>query len=102
MESMAFEQSPDSFSPSQAPPAALRFDSSRLAPLCLMVESLTGREAAILGLLIRGASNREIALHACVSENTVKYHLKNVYAKLNVNSRTAAMRAALQLGIARF
>ena len=50
-------------------------------------ELLTQREQAILRLLAQGCSNPEIADLADVSVNTVKFHLKNLFAKLGVQSR---------------
>lgn len=52
---------------------------------------LTPREQQILQALAGGASNREIADAVLVSENTVKYHLRNVYYKLGVASRLQAV-----------
>ena len=53
------------------------------------------REKEVVELLLDGKSNKQIALALGISESTVEYHLKNVYKKLQVNSRTAAV---LQLG----
>ncbi len=61
---------------------------------------LSKREVEILELLVQGLSNRAIAAQLFVSENTVKWHLKNIYGKLRVNSRTQALAAALRLGVA--
>lgn len=57
---------------------------------------LTDREREILALLAQGMSNREIAEHLIVSELTVKTHLKNLFKKLNVSSRTQAIVVGLQ------
>ena len=62
-------------------------------------DELTGGELRVLRLLAGGASNREIASCAEISENTVKFHLKNVYGKLGVSSRAAAVFAAVQRGL---
>ena len=70
-------------------------DETRIAPL----EELTEREAEILMLLGSGLSNKEIAKNVFVSENTVKYHLKNIYSKLRVSSRLQATSAARQMGL---
>jgi DNA-binding NarL/FixJ family response regulator len=49
--------------------------------------SLTGREGEILGLLLKGNSNKDIAKLTYVSTETVKTHLHNIYKKLGVKSR---------------
>ena len=51
---------------------------------------LTTREREILALLVAGASNRRIAASLFVTEQTIKFHLSNVYRKLGVANRTAA------------
>jgi len=53
------------------------------------------REKEIIEFLLQSKSNKQIALALGISESTVEYHLKNVYKKLQVNSRTEAV---LQLG----
>lgn len=62
-------------------------------------ESLTGRELAVLALLARGKSNKEIGLNLYISETTVKGHLRNIFAKLNVLSRTEAVTVASRRGL---
>jgi DNA-binding NarL/FixJ family response regulator len=54
-------------------------------------EHLTAREEEILGLLARGYVTKEIADQLAVSVDTVRFHLKNIYAKLHVRSRTEAV-----------
>lgn len=54
-------------------------------------ENLTVREEEILGLLARGFVTKEIADQLAVSVDTVRFHLKNIYAKLHVRSRTEAV-----------
>jgi DNA-binding NarL/FixJ family response regulator len=54
-------------------------------------ERLTSREEEILGLLARGFVTKEIADQIGVSFDTVRFHLKNIYAKLHVHSRTEAV-----------
>ena len=61
--------------------------------------TITPREHEILGLIAAGMSNREIGEKLFVSENTVKFHLKNIYAKLAVTSRVQAVSAAREMGI---
>ena len=63
------------------------------------LDPLTSREEQIIGLLATGASNKVIGKKLFVSENTVKYHLKNVYSKLGVNSRVQAIRSAREMGL---
>jgi DNA-binding CsgD family transcriptional regulator len=63
------------------------------------VESLTEREVEVLELVAAGMSNDEIAGALFLSVNTVKTHLKNVYGKLGVASRTQAVARAQELGI---
>ncbi len=62
-------------------------------------EALSDRELEILQCVIDGASNKEIAATLVISENTVKVHLRNIYTKLGVSSRTEATTAALQQGL---
>ena len=58
-------------------------------------ENFSKREQDVIGLLLQGKSNKQIALALGVSQSTVEYHLKNVYKKLQVSSRTEAV---LRLG----
>jgi DNA-binding NarL/FixJ family response regulator len=51
---------------------------------------LSPREKEILGLAATGKSNGEIARELTVSENTVRFHMKNIFEKLNVTNRTEA------------
>src|SRR6202453_4046414 len=62
-------------------------------------EELTKRELSIIKRLESGLSNKEIAEAIFVSEGTLKWHLHNVYGKLNVKNRTGAMSRARALGI---
>lgn len=55
---------------------------------------LTDRERQVVDLLYTGLSNKEIGRQLALSDNTVKFHLHNIYAKLNVRTRTAAVLAA--------
>lgn len=73
--------------------AAPRSDLAAALPL------LTDREREMLVLLANGISNKGIANRLFVSENTVKFHLKNIYTKLSVTSRVQAVSAARQLGV---
>jgi len=64
-----------------------------------LVEPLSDRELDVLRLLADGQTNDEIAHALCVSVNTVKTHLKNIYGKLGVSSRRQAAAQAKQLGL---
>ena len=60
---------------------------------------LTERETAILTALARGLSNEAIGKELWVAEQTVKFHLTNIYRKLGVSNRTEAARLAYQNGL---
>jgi two-component system NarL family response regulator len=62
-------------------------------------EALTGRELDVLTLLARGKSNKEIGANLYISETTVKSHLRSIFAKLNVLSRTEAITVASRRGL---
>jgi len=90
---------------SEAAPLARRLQRAMYAPDVEggapigMGEDLTKRELSILKRLETGLSNKEIAEAIFVSEGTLKWHLHNVYGKLNVKNRTRAMARARALGI---
>jgi DNA-binding NarL/FixJ family response regulator len=65
----------------------------------LSSESLTGRELNVLVLLAQGKSNKEIGVSLYVSETTVKSHLRSIFRKLNVLSRTEAITVASRRGL---
>lgn len=60
---------------------------------------LTDREISILKALAKGLSNDEIAKEFWVARQTVKFHLTNIYRKLDVRNRTEAIRKAYAFGI---
>jgi two-component system NarL family response regulator len=62
-------------------------------------QDLTAREREVLELLARGRSNKEIGAQLHISDETVKSHLKTVFAKLNVRDRTDAAICAVRHGI---
>jgi len=68
-------------------------------PPSALVEPLSERELEVLSLLAAGQTYREIAGALCVSVNTVKTHLKNVYGKLDVTDRRAATARAKEFGL---
>ncbi|MGN5378623.1 response regulator [Streptomyces lasalocidi] len=63
--------------------------------------SLTRRETEVLALVAEGLSNQAVGRRLHLTEGTVKSHLARVYAKLGVESRTAAVAAATDLGLIR-
>jgi two-component system, NarL family, response regulator len=60
---------------------------------------LSERELMILKALAGGLSNKQIAQQLWLAEQTVKFHLTNIYRKLEVGSRTEAIRAAYEHGL---
>jgi DNA-binding NarL/FixJ family response regulator len=65
----------------------------------LSVPALTPREVAVLELVAKGLSNREIGAALSTKPGTVKTHLERVYAKLGVGDRTAAALMAIERGL---
>ncbi len=64
------------------------------------VEALTDREREVLELLVQGVtSNKELADRLSVSENTVKYHLRNILNKLHLENRAQVIAYALRNGL---
>jgi two-component system nitrate/nitrite response regulator NarL len=76
------------------------FGAPGIAGAAADVFGLTGRESEILEQVASGQSNKQIAGKFWLSEQTIKYHLTNVYRKLGVNSRTEAARFAYEHGLA--
>ena len=60
---------------------------------------LTDREAEVLRLVAEGHSNAELARMLWVTQQTVKFHLSNIYRKLSVSNRTQASRRAQRAGL---
>jgi DNA-binding NarL/FixJ family response regulator len=75
------------------PPPAVTDDEN------LVEEALTPREHEVLGLLARGLSNKSIAERLGISDQTVKFHVAAVMAKLGATNRTSAVRRALERGL---
>jgi DNA-binding CsgD family transcriptional regulator len=78
------------------PPQPLPFTGNPAARDAL---KLSPRELAVLEALAAGQSNKEIARTLLVSPNTVKTHIANLFAKLEVSRRTEAIARARALGI---
>ena len=72
---------------------------SALAEESSEIANLTMREREVLGLLARGLTNKEIASILTITPNTVKRHLKSLFGKLGVNTRSAASARAISLGL---
>jgi DNA-binding NarL/FixJ family response regulator len=80
-------------------PAVTRMLVAPAAPAGAPLEALSERERAVLELAARGLTNRGIGAELMISDRTVQGHLANLYAKLQVNSRTEAVTRAIQLGL---
>ena len=61
---------------------------------------LSKREIQVLRLVAQGLPNKVIASELWVTEQTVKFHLNNVYRKLSLSNRTEAARWAIEQGLA--
>jgi two-component system NarL family response regulator len=61
--------------------------------------ALTQREVDVLHWVLKGQRNKEIAAAMSISDETVEVHLRNIFSKLDVHDRTAAVYVALRRGI---
>lgn len=61
-------------------------------------DSLTSRELQVLREVSQGNANKRIAVNLCISEDTVKAHVKNILSKLAANDRTHAVTIAIRRG----
>jgi DNA-binding NarL/FixJ family response regulator len=68
-------------------------------PASRRLAELRDRERDVLELMIAGLRNRDIAARLFISERTVKFHVSNILAKLQVGSRTEAIAVAHAAGI---
>ena len=64
-----------------------------------LLESLTNKERRLLTYVAMGLSNKDLAERLSVSTNTVKWHLRNIFEKLQINNRMQAVAVARQLGL---
>ena len=69
---------------------------AHLAPVPRSSHGLTARELEVLRLVASGRSNKQIAAELVISEHTVARHVQNIFAKLDVSSRTAAASFAFE------
>lgn len=60
---------------------------------------LTERESEVLGHVVRGLTKKEIAGTLQLSSHTVDTHIRNIYQKLHVHNRAAAVAAAVREGL---
>ena len=61
---------------------------------------LTAREVAVLRLVAEGLTDAQVAQRLVISPRTVSTHLRSIYNKLRINSRTAATRFAIEHDLA--
>ena len=64
-----------------------------------LYETLTGKELEILGLLQQGLDNKSLSVALAISEGTLKWHLHNIFGKLQVRNRTQAVQVSRQHGL---
>lgn len=87
-------------SPGLARKVLQEFASPRPAQPEVAGDDLTARERDVLELMVRGVvSNRDLAAHLEVSENTIKYHLRQILRKLHVQNRAQVVAYALRHGL---
>lgn len=77
----------------------LQSDVAAEIALHVIDDSLSERETAVLRLVANGKANKEIARALSLSEETIKAHLKSIFAKLDVTDRTHAVTIAARRGI---
>ena len=68
-------------------------------PVAAPANNLSAREKEVLELVVKGATNKEIAATLCITENTVKNHLRNILEKLHLENRVQAAAFAVREGI---
>jgi len=63
------------------------------------VDQLTERETQVLRLLVEGRTNKQIGVALSLSENTIKYHLRNILEKLHLHNRAQVVAYAMRHGL---
>ncbi len=87
------------FPPELVPAAIKTHVTSASLPVSYLVDPLSERELEVLKLIAAGLSNDEIAKKLYLATSTVKRHINNIYAKLDVHSRTQAVVKAKELKV---
>ena len=82
-----------------AAPDAADLESAGLPEPVDLIEPLTRREQEVLELLAEGLPNKAIAARLGISDQTVKFHVASISAKLGATNRTEAVRLALRRGL---
>ena len=62
-------------------------------------QTMTRRESDVLGLLVEGLQNKEIAERLGIAERTVKFHVGSILRKLDAGNRTEAVATAIRKGL---
>jgi len=78
---------------------AVKFDVELITSIQPLVEPLSERELEVLRLMAAGLKYNDVADKLVVSVNTVRHHTRNIYSKLDVNSRSQAVARAQDLGL---
>jgi DNA-binding NarL/FixJ family response regulator len=71
----------------------------RTPPADVLTEPLTPREREVLALVAEGLPNKSIAARLAISDQTAKFHVASISAKLGASNRTEAVRIALGRGL---
>ncbi|NUM77398.1 hypothetical protein HUU40_23815 [candidate division KSB1 bacterium] len=87
------------FPPELVPAAVQTHKTSAALPASYLVDPLSERELEVLKLIASGLSNPEIARKLFVATSTVKRHINNIYAKLDVHNRTQAVAKGRELKV---
>jgi NarL family two-component system response regulator LiaR len=82
--------------PTLSPEAAKVLIKTARVPADKLGSDLTNREREVLGLMVEGLNNNQIAERLVISISTVKFHVSSILSKLQVSSRAEAMAAAYQ------